>query len=214
MRVSRLLRAANPVPDGGADVLSPRAESELADLVGARSDSPAPAAPRRPTRRRLVVAVGCLAVLTAGAGVAVVALQPPDGGPATTREPYFYETATLEGRAEFIVRVQLGRTRNETRAGSPETVAQATVTAVAKGPVKRGDVIEIAYRTPGAVAGAPTGLAPGGEYVLLLDERPGLPPSLVSSIQGYYTVTGSDAIADRSNPVVLSAAVREKLRLT
>lgn len=219
--VRRLLQSANPVADRGRRdlsprALSPRARDELAALVATAPAAETPAAASPAPRRR----VDRLAV--AGIAVAVVAVVTVLGltwlaggtsvAPSTADEPY-YTATELTDAADLIVRGTLLSTREDASRGYPATVAEVSVDLVAKGDVTSGDVIEIAYVTPGTGPVAADGLAAGGEYVLLLVTYPDDPASLVNSTQGYYAVQGGRAVAGPENAVELEADVRAALRV-
>jgi hypothetical protein len=203
--VRRLMTSANPVPDRPDTDLSARARAELAALVGS-------ATPAARNRRRLVPVVAVAVVVVVAVGV-VVALRTLGGSaPPTADEPFYDSTQALEASADMIIRGRLESTREQTDNGFPETVAAVTVERVAKGNgLSAGQHIEIAYTTPGSGPETPAGLAPGGEYVLLLVRSTDAPASLVNTTQGYYAVSGGRATPAKGNSVPLSAGVRKAL---
>jgi hypothetical protein len=209
--IRNLVRSVNPVREDRRVPLSERAESELAGLVGPAARTAAPARKVGP-QRRLVLATGAFAVVALAAGTAFWALNssPP---PPSAAEPFYQDLPSLERSADIIVRATVTATRDETREGVPETVAEAAVVASAKGDVATGETFEFAYTTPGAAAEAPTGIKVGGEYVLLLVSRKNAPAFVVSSIQGYYPVAGNRAVPVEANPVELTGTVKSALKL-
>jgi hypothetical protein len=206
--VKRLMTGANPVPERPDRDLSARARAELTALVG-----PEPPTTGRATRtrRRLVPAIA-VAVVVVAVGVVVALRTLGASPPPTTDEPFYESTQALEAKADLIVRGRLESTREQTDSGFPETVATVTVVRVAKGDnVAAGQRIEVAYTTPGSGPETPTGLAPGGEYVLLLVRATGAPANLVNTTQGYYPVSDGRAIPAPGNPVPLSDGVKQAL---
>ena len=214
--VRHLIRAANPVPEERNSGLSNRAEGELMALIATTPESLA--GQRRPlqrkpgVQRRLAFAAAAAVVAVAATGAFLIT---EDGAepPNTAAEPFYRDAQALEGSADIIVRATIGATRPEDRDGISEVVATAEVSASAKGEVTVGKTLEFAYMKPGSGPEAPTGLKVGGEYVLLLETRPGAPAFVVSSIQGYYTVTNDKLVPNKNNPVALSTGIKKKLGL-
>jgi hypothetical protein len=206
--VKRLMTSANPVPERPDQDLSARARAELTALVGPEASAAGRAARKR---WRLVPAIA-VAVVVIAVGV-VVALRTLGASPPPTADEPFYETTqALEAKADMIVRGRLDSTREQTDNGFPETVATVTVVRVAKGDnLTAGQRIEVAYTTPGSGPETPTGLAPGGEYVLLLVGATGAPANLVNTTQGYYPVSGGRATPAPGNQVPLSDGVKKAL---
>ena len=220
--VRRLMTNANPVPERPDPDLSARARAELTALVGpeppgagkAPATGPAAGPTTRPairTWRRLVPAIA-VAVVVVAVGVVVALRTLGAGPPPTADEPFYESTQALETKADMIVRGRLESTREQTDNGFPETVATVAVLRVAKGDnVTAGQRIEVAYTTPGSGPETPTGLVPGGEYVLLLVRSAGAPANLVNTTQGYYPVSGDRATPAPGNPVPLSDGVKKAL---
>jgi hypothetical protein len=203
--VRSLMNAANPVPAPPVVDLPPRAEGELAELVGIRPQDEA-----RPLPRRVLVpalALGGVVVLAAIAAVLVLR----DPAPTQVDEPYYETTAELEGAAGQIVRATIRSLQNSEAGGFSETVATATVDAVAKG--SPGAEVEFAYTPPGSGPEAPTAFTIGSSYVVLLVVEPGPPAHLVNSTQGWYTIEDGRAVPGAVNKVALSPATKRALEV-
>lgn len=224
--VKTLISAANPIPEQPSPGLSGRAEEELSALLATRETHPAWGSASRPqgkTRRMRLALASVVVAAVALAATSTVWVLKREARPTpsdtsayvpSAAEPFYRDTESLQGRADIIARATIRDTHAEKRQGILNTVATAEISAAGKGSLTRGAVVRFAYATPGTAAEAPTAFKVGGEYVLLLQERAaGEPASLVSSIQGYYTVVDGRPVPNESNPVALSADVMKELDL-
>jgi hypothetical protein len=208
--VRRLMQQTNPVSnDATQDLL--RVEEKLVDVLNPSvQKKPVPA---RSSRRRLILA-GVGAAVIAGAGVAGFVQMRASTPPPTADEPFFATSEQLEGRADLIVRGVIKSARAVTGENGTETAATVEVEKVAKGDVRTGTSIQVLYTPVGSGPETPEGLRRGGEYVFLLEPRDATGWNLISSTQGYYTVSSNSATPATDNPVILSPETRRALGLS
>lgn len=208
--ISRKIRNADPLgsPPPGREALSHRAEAELEALV------PQPRTPRR-TRHRMLAVAGVAAVMSVVAGALGVTYLLDGAPPPTANQPVYDDTDALEERADLIVRATVRSLAAQDDDGVPETVAAIEVSHVAKGAVRPGGRLAVAYTTPGPdVPEAPAGFVVGGEYVFLLSNPDDAGQThLVGTFQGWYAVHDRQAVPADPNRVELSRSVLTKLEL-
>lgn len=217
MSLSSKIRSANPIPERGNPAeLSPRAERELASLLSDRAVDRQlrTAVGVRRSRRRTVLLVAVAVALVGVPAAVFLSAQRQDALPPTgARERYFSDSASLEAKADIIVRATVADTRERTGGSFPETIATVKVIAVAKGGAGKAEDLQFSYTTPGAAAESPQSLKEGSEYVFFLEQHKEGVPTLLSALQGYYAVVNGSPVAMEGNTVTLSPSIKQKLAL-